>query len=239
MNFIDLHAHVLPGADDGAETLEEALSMLRAASAHDTGILAVTPHGAGLTCARYREKFEKLQTTAAQERIPVTLVQGMEFMADSTLFERLKSGDIQPLGSGNFVLIEFDPLDPPTWCMKAVQTIKSYGCVPLIAHPERYVTLQNEPWRAELWAEQGAALQITRSGIFGAFGRRAAETARILLERGVVSCVASDGHGTSHRRPILDDVNAWLTERFGAACAAEWLYEAPRKILGLRSKRSV
>ena len=232
MSFIDLHAHVLSDTDDGAETFEEALAMLRTASAHGTGVVAVTPHGAGLTRAQYREKFEYLQTTAAQKRIPVTLVPGMEFMADGTLFERLKSGDIQPIGSGNFVLVEFDPLDPPTWCMKAVQTIQSFGYVPLIAHPERYEILQNEPWRAELWAERGAALQVTRSGIFGSFGRRAAETARILLERGVVSCVASDGHGLSNRRPILDDVNVWLTERFGAARAAEWLYEAPRRILG-------
>lgn len=237
MSYIDLHAHVLPGTDDGAETLEESLSMLRMASAHGTKTLAVTPHGAGLTRVRYLEKFENLQSVVSQANIPITLVPGMELMADGSFFDRLKSGDVLPIGDGGFILMEFDPLDPPEWCMKAIQAVKSFGYKPLIAHPERYVILQNEPWRAELWAELGAAMQITRSGIFGVFGHKAAETARSLLARGVVSCVASDGHGTSHRRPILDDVNAWLTERFGAARAAEWLCEAPQKILGCAEQK--
>ena len=77
----------------------------------------------------------------------------------------------------------------------------------------------------------GAVLQVTRSGIFGAFGRRAAETARVLLERDLAFCVASDGHGTVYRRPILEDVNAWLAEHFGAAYAERMLHENPRRIL--------
>ena len=155
----------------------------------------------------------------------------MEMMANGTLFDRLQSGDVQPLGESQFLLVEFDPLDSSEWCAAATEHIRKYGYVPLIAHPERYVILQNEPWRAELWTERGAALQVTRSGIFGAFGRRAAETARVLLERDLAFCVASDGHGTAYRRPILEDVNAWLTERFGAAYAERMLHENPRRIL--------
>lgn len=95
-------------------------------------------------------------------------------MADGTLFDRLQGGDVQPLGESRFLLVEFDPLDSSEWCAAATAHIRKCGYVPLIAHPERYVILQNEPWRAELWTERGAALQVTRSGIFGAFGRRAA-----------------------------------------------------------------
>lgn len=231
MSYIDLHAHVLPGVDDGAETLEESLMMLRMASEHGTKALAVTPHGAGVTKTQYLGKFERLKAAAARESLPVKLFFGMEMMADGTLFDRLQSGDVQPLGESRFLLVEFDPLDSSEWCAAATEHIRKYGYVPLIAHPERYVILQNEPWRAELWTERGAALQVTRSGIFGAFGRRAAETARMLLERDLAFCVASDGHGTAYRRPILEDVNAWLTERFGAAYAERMLHENPRGIL--------
>ena len=231
MSYIDLHAHVLPGVDDGAETLEESLLMLRMAAEHGTKALAITPHGAGVTKAQYLEKFGQLKTAAARENLPVKLFCGMEMMVDGSLLERLRNDDVQPLGESRFLLVEFDPLDPPEWCMAAIGHIRKCGYVPLIAHPERYVILQNEPWRAELWTEQGAALQVTRSGIFGAFGHRAAETARVLLERDLVFCAASDGHGTAHRRPILEDVNAWLTERFDAAYAARLLYENPRRIL--------
>ena len=162
MSYIDLHAHVLPGVDDGAETLEESLAMLRVASEHGTKALAVTPHGAGVTKTQYLGKFERLKAAAARESLPVKLFFGMEMM---------------------------------------------------------------------LWTERGAALQVTRSGIFGAFGRRAAETARVLLERDLVFCIASDGHGAAYRRPILEDVNAWLTERFGAAYAERLLHENPLRIL--------
>lgn len=231
MSYIDLHAHVLPGVDDGAETLEASLMMLRMASEHGTKALAVTPHGAGVTKTQYLGKFECLKAAAARESLPVKLFFGMEMMADGTLFDRLQSGDVQPLGESRFLLVEFDPLDLPEWCAAATAHIRKYGYVPLIAHPERYVILQNEPWRAELWTERGAALQVTRSGIFGAFGRRAAETARVLLERDLAFCVASDGHGAAYRRPILEDVNAWLTEHFGAAYAERMLHENPRRIL--------
>lgn len=231
MSYIDLHAHVLPGVDDGAETLEASLMMLRMASEHGTKALAVTPHGAGVTKTQYLGKFERLKAAAARESLPVKLFFGMEMMADGTLFDRLQSGDVQPLGESRFLLVEFDPLDSSEWCAAATEHIRKYGYVPLIAHPERYVILQNEPWRAELWTERGAALQVTRSGIFGAFGRRAAETARMLLERDLAFCVASDGHGAAYRRPILEDVNAWLTEHFGAAYAERLLHENPRRIL--------
>lgn len=153
--------------------------MLRMASEHGTKALAVTPHGAGVTKTQYLGKFECLKAAAARESLPVKLFFGMEMMADGTLFDRLQSGDVQPLGESRFLLVEFDPLDPSEWCAAATEHIRKYGYVPLIAHPERYVILQNEPWRAELWTERGAALQVTRSGIFGAFGRRAAETARV------------------------------------------------------------
>ena len=222
---------MLPGVDDGAETLEASLMMLRMASEHGTKALAVTPHGAGVTKTQYLGKFERLKAAAARESLPVKLFFGMEMMADGTLFDRLQNGDVQPLGESRFLLVEFDPLDSSEWCAAATEHIRKYGYVPLIAHPERYVILQNEPWRAELWTERGAALQVTRSGIFGAFGRRAAETARVLLERDLAFCVASDGHGAAYRRPILEDVNAWLTEHFGAAYAERMLHENPRRIL--------
>lgn len=155
MSYIDLHAHVLPGVDDGAETLEASLMMLRMASEHGTKALAVTPHGAGVTKTQYLGKFEHLKAAAARESLPVKLFFGMEMMADGTLFDRLQSGDVQPLGESRFLLVEFDPLDSSEWCAAATEHIRKYGYVPLIAHPERYVILQNEPWRAELWTERG------------------------------------------------------------------------------------
>ena len=77
MSYIDLHAHVLPGVDDGAETLETSLMMLRMASEHGTKALAVTPHGAGVTKTQYLGKFEHLKAAAARESLPVKLFFGM------------------------------------------------------------------------------------------------------------------------------------------------------------------
>ena len=77
MSYIDLHAHVLPGVDDGAETLEASLMMLRMASEHGTKALAVTPHGAGVTKTQYLGKFERLKAAAARESLPVKLFFGI------------------------------------------------------------------------------------------------------------------------------------------------------------------
>ena len=102
MSYIDLHAHVLPGVDDGAETLEASLMMLRMASEHGTKALAVTPHGAWVTKTRYLGKFERLKAAAARESLPVKLFFGMEMMADGTLFDRLQSGDVLYTGDTLF-----------------------------------------------------------------------------------------------------------------------------------------
>ena len=133
MSYIDLHAHVLPGVDDGAETLEASLMMLRMASEHGTKALAVTPHGAGVTKTQYLGKFERLKAAAARESLPVKLFFGMEMMADGTLFDRLQSGDVQPLGESRFLLVEFDPLDlpefnPASFRMLGITTLRlDYG----------------------------------------------------------------------------------------------------------------
>ena len=158
----------------------------------------------------------------------------MEMMADGTLFDRLQSGDVQPLGESRFLLVEFDPLDSSEWCAAATEHIRKIAvCWPLIADTRSGIS--QFCLKANLGARScdraGAVLQVTRSGIFGAFGRRAAETARVLLERDLAFCVASDGHGTVYRRPILEDVNAWLAEHFGAAYAERMLHENPRRIL--------
>ena len=106
---------------------------------------AVTPHGAGVAQTQYLGKFERLKAAAARESLTVKLFFGMEMMADGTLFDRLQSGDVQPLGESRFLLVEFDPLDSSEWCAAATEHIRKYGYVPLIAHPERYVISQNEP----------------------------------------------------------------------------------------------
>ena len=64
-----------------------------------------------MTKTQYLGKFERLKAAAARESLPVKLFFGMEMMADGTLFDRLQSGDVQPLGESRFLLVEFDPLD--------------------------------------------------------------------------------------------------------------------------------
>lgn len=78
MSYIDLHAHVLPGVDDGAETLEASLMMLRMASEHGTKALAVTPHGAGVTKTQYLGKFERLKAVAAAGKAACKALFGMK-----------------------------------------------------------------------------------------------------------------------------------------------------------------
>ena len=228
----DMHCHILPGVDDGARDLDESLRMLEAAKAAGVTSIVCTPHCRDpyFDYNAMWDAFELLRAHA--DGFPLS----MGFEVNHAKLMDLGLAWVSRLafdGSDEFLLelstragkLEFQQYE------RTIFELQGMGYTVIIAHPERYVILQNEPWRAELWTERGAVLQVTRSGIFGAFGRRAAETARVLLERDLAFCVASDGHGTVYRRPILEDVNAWLAEHFGAAYAERMLHENPRRIL--------
>ena len=237
MNFMklcDLHTHILPGADDGAPTMECALQMLNNALASDVEMLAVTPHCNGpygkenYLDQSLQDRFSQLQQAAKD--IPVALVLGAEVFADDRLISHLQQGVIPTINGSRYLLTEF-PVDTPQMAFaQTLQNILQAGFVPLIAHPERYAAVCNAPQTVLQWLDMGCHLQLTGGSISGEYGKTVQRTAEALLKNDLVACIASDAHGLHKRSNYLLDVYDHLMVRYSKQYARCLMYENPMRI---------
>ena len=234
MKLCDLHTHILPGVDDGASTMEYALQMLRNAAASDVELLAVTPH-----CNRSDEmrnylddslldRFLQLQQAAKD--IPVRLVLGAEVLADEFLPRLLHQKKLPTINGSRYLLTEFPVDAKPDFFQDILQSILALGYIPLIAHPERYISVCQMPKTVVSWLDMGCHLQLTGGSIMGAYGKTVQRTAALLLQQDLVACVASDAHGLRHRSNFLLDVYDHLRLRYSKHYAQCLRYETPMGI---------
>jgi protein-tyrosine phosphatase len=235
--LIDIHSHVLPGLDDGPETPEESLALARAAAESGTRVLVATPH----VRHDYQfalEEIDRRVTTlnAALEQLEVALrvVPGGEVSVD--MVAELDEPTLRSvcLGDGPYILLE----SPYTTIGGVLETtlfeLQARGFLPVLAHPERSPSFQEDPQRLVNLVRKGVVCSVTAASITGAFGR---ETRRFTLELfrgGLVHDIASDAHDVRRRPP---DVGPGLRELRSAmprmAPQLSWLTEdAPAAMLG-------
>jgi len=234
MKLCDLHTHVLPGVDDGAQTMEYALQMLQNAAASDVELLAVTPH---CNCAfgrqnyldqDLRDRFLRLRQAAGD--IPVQLVLGAEVRVNGELPERLAQGKLPTLNGSRYLLTEFSADTKAEDFPDALQAILALGYIPIVAHPERYMAVCRNPQTVLSWLDMGCHLQLTGGSVLGEYGKTVQRTAASLLQHDLVACVASDAHGLHRRSNFLLDVCDHLSVRYSRQYALCLLYENPMRI---------
>ena len=230
MKLCDLHTHVLPGVDDGAENLDCALQMLRNAAASDVTLLAVTPHCGGIYGNVLDEKLlsKFLQLKRAARDIPVELVLGGEARVDDQFISLLTQKMLPTIGGSRYLLTEFAP-DEGEFC-STLEAILEQGYIPLIAHPERYLAVCQNPQIVLPWLDMGCHLQLTGSSILGEHGKTVQRTSAILLQNDLVACVASDAHGLHRRSNFLMHVYDHLAVQYSKHYAACLMYQNPLAI---------
>jgi protein-tyrosine phosphatase len=238
--MIDLHAHLLPGVDDGPETLEEAVEACRAGAEDGIEAIVVTPHQRHGFWPNADRKalealFEELRTASAGKP---TLVLGAEIRVDSELLHEvdlLPGGELLPLAGSKYLLLEFAsvPMGPEPRHMAHELTVA--GWYPILAHPERIPWLVNEPALMAELVERGALLQLTAGSVTGEFGRGPQECSFLLLDEGLAHFVASDAHDAHIRPPRLSEAFRAIAERWGEARARQLIEENPRAVLENRA----
>lgn len=218
MAVIDLHAHILPGLDDGPASMDAAVEMARAAVAAGTRAMATTSHidrGFALHPSDLSGVRDALAARLRTEGIELELLQGGEIAP-----ARLPDLDdealrVLALGGGPTVLLEC-PFAPIGSAMEPmVSDLAGRGFGVLLAHPERSPTFQRDPERLARLVELGASAQVTVGSLAGDFGGTPGQAASRLLEAGIVHVIASDAHDVSGRRPDLRLAEAALEERYG------------------------
>lgn len=231
--MIDLHSHVLPGVDDGAATLADAVALARAIADAGTTVVAATPHVRDdfpTRASTIHSLVGELRAALREDGVPLVVVPGAEVAIDR--IPRIPADEIHLLtidARGRHLLVETPYLGWPANMAFALADLGAAGITPILAHPERNATVQQEPERLRPLVDGGCLVQVTAASLDGTLGRTAHRTARALVAAGLAHLVASDAHGVRGRGLDLSAACAtlgdgalarWLTREVGEAVLA-------------------
>lgn len=205
--MLDIHAHILPGIDDGPKSVEEALATVTALVGEGvTGIVA-TPHFNDqfphVPTLEVQQRVAELRQEVAKRGIEVQLWAGHEVLLDTNVAVALTTGLAGSINQGPYVLVELPIYEFPFTLPLMLGHIRASGYIPVIAHAERYKPTQQDPEVLAPLIESGALLQITVSSLIGKFGKTVQQTAETLMQRDMAHVLATDAHSLSLRRAYL------------------------------------
>ncbi len=229
--FVDCHSHVVPSGDDGAQSLEEGIALCREAARRGTAILFGTPHVSPLLPLTFdRERDVRAAYEWLRARSGLELRLGFELTPMQSLLDAAPSRYTLP--GTSHVLMEVPFTGPVELLLALGAHVERAGLTPVIAHPERTEAVQADPSLAVTLAGRGWPLQVNATSLLGRHGPAVRMLAWNLIEQGLVSIVASDGHRRT-RPPHLDEAFAAVSERVGERAVA--LFDG--SALGLASQR--
>jgi protein-tyrosine phosphatase len=229
--MIDIHSHVLWGMDDGAETIEQTLALLKMAAEHGTTEIVATPH-ADFNYAFQPDlvKQRVAEASAASSGTP-PLHRGCDFhLSFENVQDALETPERYTIDGGPYLLVEF-PDESLAGMPQVLSALQRRGLVPIMTHPERQNRLREIPPEFLEWIRQGCLVQLTAQSLLGRFGKRAEESAWQMIERGLAHFVASDGHDEHDRTPRLDTAFEAVARRVSRAAAERLFLENPKAVL--------
>ncbi len=234
--YHDLHAHILPGVDDGAKTPEDTIAMARAAAEDGTKVMLCTPHRRDVTenwsVQHIRDLIERMNALIRGEGIDLALALGMENHLDVDLPDEFAAGRALPMNGTRYILVEMPFFGRPNYVEDALFRLRAQGLVPVLAHPERIEAFQRDPELLASFVEQRMLSQITAGSVLGYFGGGVKKFTATLLRRNLVHVVASDTHFASGpRSPRITPGLEAIAEVVGEERARRMAVDTPRAIL--------
>lgn len=238
MAVIDLHAHVLPGLDDGPASWQDAVAMVQMAAADGISAIVATPHmmpdGAFVN---YRQTvlplLEELRERLARLQVDVQVYAGGEVYMSPDLVARLECGELLTYcDAGRYMLVELPATEVPPYAERVVSDLHAMGITPIIAHPERNSVIAKRPQRVKPLVDAGALFQVNADSLRSRPAIR--QAAKFFLTNGYAQFVATDCHGVHTRRPSLTKYLAIIREWIGPDQAAKLVRDNPAAVLAGR-----
>jgi protein-tyrosine phosphatase len=236
--MIDIHTHILPGVDDGVPDIGDALLLAEDAAAQGVTAMVATPHlywgdRPALSAARIREGVEQLNALLGAKGTSLKVLPGCEIPLAPDLLRRLERDEWMSLGEGTrAVLVE--PLwgEWPAFGQTVIKEMLAAGWTVVLAHPDRTPALQRNLSLLEELVAMGVHLQVTTGSLIpGRASPAAARCAYELLDRRLVSVVASDCHGVNHRHCDMGEAAELLRRTYGRHVVQMLTTGVPRALL--------
>jgi protein-tyrosine phosphatase len=230
--MVDIHSHILPGVDDGAEDLEEAVAMVKMAAEAGTTDIVATPHADPEHIWDAEAVARGAAALAEASGQVLRIHTGCDFhMTLGNIHDALANPNKYTINHKCYLLVELSDRLVPTATDEVFAQMLAAGIVPVVTHPERNRRLYRRLDRVEKWVGLGARTQVTADSLSGRFGETARAVAAELMRRGLVHFLASDAHGTRDRRPVLDKGRESLASAYGESYAELLCTENPRAAL--------
>lgn len=233
----DIHCHLIPGVDDGSQTMEESLEALRLEYEEGVRHIICTPHFSADNEQGYSERikdsFEQLK--AHLKELPyggeMRLYLGNELMYTESLLDCLDAGQAYTMAGGHYVLVEFIPGVRYEELYKGLRKLSSAGYVPILAHMERYQCLNKNEGRLDELSDMDICLQVNGASLFGGFLNSAGAGVRKLCKSGRIHFLGTDSHGTHYRKPQIKKAAGWISENCPVSVAERILCGNPLAVL--------
>jgi len=240
--MFDLHAHILPGLDDGSRNEEMSLAMVLTANGTGTRQIVATPHvmdgtwrllwGDIITGCR------ELQSRVLAAKINLSILPGAEVTLYPDVVDLITGPGPYCINAGRYMLVELPPSAIPLYADDFLFILQIRGVTPIVVHPERHPEIRNDHSILERWIGRGILVQINGQSLTGQMGEKVKTLAETLLKRNMVHCIGSDAHNNLSRSPDLSVARKRIRELVGPQKAEQILSENPDYIINSRDIRN-
>ncbi len=230
--MVDIHSHILPGLDDGAQTIDDTLAMLQIAAENGTTDIVATPHANSSYVYQEQVVEQLIQEVASRAGSTIRIHRGCDFHLN---FDNLSSALEHPaqftVNSGRYLMVELPDMASLPVMRTVLGRLLAVRVVPVITHPERNGPLCSNLSELQTWIRDGCLLQVTAQSFFGRFGSTAQRVAESLMNSGSVHFVASDAHDCLDRAPNLAPAYHRVVQNWGQETADLLFYDHPTAVI--------
>lgn len=201
--MIDIHSHILPGIDDGAQDEQASIAMAKQAVAEGIHTIIATPHHKNGQYENNKDAIlqavEKLNQVLLAQSIPLTILPGQELRMNGDILADYDAGELLTLNQTKYLFIEFPTGHVPRYAEQLLYDIQLKDLVPIIVHPERNQELMTTPNMLYQFVKKGALTQVTAASLTGGFGKKIKKFTHQLIEANLTHFIASDAHNVTTR----------------------------------------
>lgn len=216
----DIHSHYIPGIDDGAQTIEDSLAMIRAMKEMGFSSLVTTPHikfdHYPNTTEIIQNGLKELHRALIENHIDMPIRAAAEYYIDDHFMQLLESEPLLTIQK-NEVLVELSFMFEPMNFLNTIFRIQTKGYRPILAHPERYAFYHGNKDIFEQLKDRGVLLQLNTIALTGYYGKPVKEMAEYLLEKRFYDYCGSDMHHMRHAEQMkkaLEEKTVYHLQRY-------------------------
>lgn len=218
--LIDIHSHILPGLDDGAQTMDDSVAMARAAYKDGIRTIVATPHDQNGAYENTREEIlqavQDLNKELQERDLPIMIIPGQETRIHGDMVDDITKGRLLPLNeTSGYVFVELPSDHVPRYTSQLLFDLQVAGYKPVIVHPERNRELIQHPDQLYRFVKNGAYTQVTAASVAGKFGKKIANFTFDMIEANLTHFVASDAHNTTSRAFYMTKAYDAIEKEFG------------------------